>query len=155
MATGVIITPEPNHLACFERAAYLLWAPLKGGDPHPEPSQDALFGHFSICPPLDNSWNMDVVKKWHSVILAEIWGPSRGQCLGEKRVPVTKPLLANYDSVHKYIINEASVLLPVEGHIYSRWFLLTYIHDSCNLPFFILYYLAINMISRKRLSQSE
>lgn len=32
---------------------------------HPEPSQDALFGHFGIYPllvTLDNSWNMDVIK---------------------------------------------------------------------------------------------
>lgn len=64
------------HLACFERAAYLLWAPLiltptPSTGSHPEPSQDVLLAPPPLLVTPDNSWNMDVVK---------IWELSRGQC---------------------------------------------------------------------------
>lgn len=68
------------------------------------------------------------------------------------RVHITEPLSANYDLIYEYIINEVSMILPVEGCIYTSdicWHI--FMTQAISL-FFFLYYLAVNMISRRHLS---
>lgn len=103
-----------------------------------------------------------VVQEWSTFIFAFLawWKSIRGSyiqtfcCLWSThyRIHVTYPLSANYGSIYKYIINEVSMILPVEGRVYSSDICWHIFMARAILLFFFLYYLALNMISRRHLS---